>query len=82
MSIAERIDAQAPTDPQLAFVARLCEERGYPMPAVYSRRDASLLIDEIRAGLYVPPEWYDAAGAFANGESAYDPHGYDEDVPF
>lgn len=57
----------APTDAQLSYVATLCRERGFPVPAVYSKQHASLLIDEIRDGQYVPEEW-----------RAYD----DEDIPF
>lgn len=48
---------EAPTDAQLAFVAKLCDEKGYPKPAVYSKQHASILIDEIRSGRYSPPEW-------------------------
>lgn len=47
----------APADAQLGYIAALCEERGYPMPAVHSKTEASLLIDEIRRGAYRPPEW-------------------------
>ena len=55
MSAPLRIEA--PTDAQIGFVARLCEERGFPMPPVCSKQDASILIDEIRTGLYWPAEW-------------------------
>jgi hypothetical protein len=48
---------EAPTDAQLDFVRKLCAEKGYPQPAVYSKQHASLLIEEIRAGQYNPPEW-------------------------
>ena len=47
----------APTDAQLGYIASLCEEKGYPQPAVYSKQHASLLIEEIRRGAYRPPEW-------------------------
>jgi hypothetical protein len=58
-NVSGLLRVEAPTDPQLALVARLCEERGYPQPAVYSKTDAGLLIDEIRTGMYRPPEWDD-----------------------
>jgi len=47
----------APKDAQLGFVAKLCEEKGYPVPPVYSKMHASILITEIRSGEYRPPEW-------------------------
>ena len=50
---------EAPTDAQLAYIADLCAEKGYPQPAVYSKQHASILIDEIRSGQYSPPEWDD-----------------------
>ncbi len=51
------LTVEAPTDAQLDFVRTLCTEKGYPMPAVHSKQEASLLIDEIRSGVYRPPEW-------------------------
>lgn len=48
---------EAPTDPQLAFIRELCRERGYLMPPVHSKQEASILIDEIRSGAYPPPDW-------------------------
>lgn len=50
----------APSDAQLACVRDMCAERGYPMPPVYSRTDASWIIDAIRTGAYYPPEWADS----------------------
>lgn len=47
----------APTDAQLDYLASLCEERGYPMPAVHSKHEASLVIGEILRREYRPPEW-------------------------
>lgn len=49
----------APTDAQLGYIAALAWEKGYPMPVVYSKQHASLIIDEIRTGAYRPPEWAD-----------------------
>lgn len=50
----------APTDAQLAFIKERARAAGFPMPAVHSKTEASLLIDEIRAGTYSPPEWDEA----------------------
>jgi hypothetical protein len=36
---------EAPTDAQLDFVTKLCEEKGYPKPAVYSKQHASIELD-------------------------------------
>jgi len=63
----ELLRCETPTDAQLSYVAVLCRERGFPVPAVYSKQHTSLLIGEIRDGRYVPEEWLD-----------YD----DSDVPF
>lgn len=49
----------APTDAQLGYIAALAFEKGYPMPVVYSKTHASILIDEIRSGSYRPPGWAD-----------------------
>ena len=49
----------APTDAQLGYIAALCEERGYPMPPVHSKTEASLIIGELLARTYRPPEWAD-----------------------
>lgn len=57
----------APADAQLGYIASLCDGKGYPRPAVYSKQHASILIEEMRSGAYRPPEW-----------AEYD----DEDVPF
>jgi hypothetical protein len=46
----------APTDAQLDYIRNLCEERGYPMPAVHSKQEASLLIGELLRREY-RPEW-------------------------
>lgn len=48
--------ADAPTDAQIAFVASLAREHGYPVPPVYSKQHASLLIEELRAGRYAPDD--------------------------
>jgi hypothetical protein len=48
---------EAPTDAQLDYIRELCRARGYLMPAVHSKTEASLLIDEIRSDRYAPPEW-------------------------
>lgn len=50
---------EAPTDAQLAFIKTLADERGYPQPAVYSKQHASILIGELQARTYRPPEWAD-----------------------
>ena len=68
---------EAPTDGQIYFIQRLCEERAYPMAVVYSKTDASILIDELRTGLYWPPEWREAESDESD-ESEWD----DDDVPF
>ena len=57
--MSERVTIVAPTDPQLDYIASLCEERGYPMPAVHSKTEASLLIGELLRREYRPPEWAD-----------------------
>ena len=45
----------APTDPQLAYIATLCERNGFPPPeAVYSSREASEIITALRTGNYDP----------------------------
>jgi hypothetical protein len=51
---------EVPTDAQLGYLAQLCRENGFPVAVVYSKQDASITIDEIRAGTYEPPEWDDA----------------------
>lgn len=58
----------APSDAQLAYIAGLCEERGFPMPAVHSKQEASLIIGEILNRTYRPPEWAD--------------EDYEDEVPF
>lgn len=50
---------EAPTDPQLAFIAKLCAEHGWPFPeAVHSKTEASAIIDRIRAGTYRAEDYY------------------------
>ncbi len=45
--------SEAPTDPQLAYIARLCADRDLETPeAVYSKAEASEIISRIRAGTY------------------------------
>jgi hypothetical protein len=46
------------------------------MPAVYSKTHASLLIDDIRSGLYYPPEWVE------DDAEDFSPSFGPEDVPF
>ena len=56
----------APTDAQLDYVRSLCDERGFAMPAVYSKAHASILIGELLRREYHPPEWAE----------------YEDEVPF
>ncbi len=72
---------EAPTDAQLDFVARLCNEHGYPQPAVYSKLHAGLLIDAIQAGQYCPPEWNDDFPVDGD-PGRFGADAYAEDVPF
>ena len=68
MSATESI--VAPTDAQLAYIASLCRERGWPPPeAVHSKREASAIIEAIRASTYRPDDYAPAVDTF-------------EDVPF
>ncbi len=44
---------EAPTDAQLNYIAKLCEDRQVLLPeAVYSKTEASAIIDRLRAGTY------------------------------
>jgi hypothetical protein len=61
----------APTDPQLAFIRKLCEEQGWQFPdAVASKDEAGRIIDEMRACTYRAEDY---AYPFAD---------YSEDEPF
>lgn len=53
------LTVEAPTDPQLDYIRSLCEERGFPLPVVWSKQHASELIEQLRAREYHPPEWRD-----------------------
>lgn len=45
----------APSDAQLAFIAKLCHEQGWDFPpAVHSMQEASAIIDAMRASTYRP----------------------------
>lgn len=50
------LQTRPPSDLQLTTIARMCAERGLPMPAVHSSTEASLLIDEIPKREYHPTE--------------------------
>ena len=64
------LDVIAPTDPQLAYIAALCQERELPMPgAVASKQEASRIIEELRQHRYDPANY------------AY-PFAWQQDVPF
>ena len=48
----------APTDAQLAYIGKLCAERDLePPPAVYSKAEASLIIDALMQGRYDVGDW-------------------------
>jgi len=57
--MSDRVTIVAPTHEQLARIESLCEGKGFPLPAVYSKRHASLIIRAILAGSYRPPDWAD-----------------------
>lgn len=60
---------EAPTDAQLDYIASLCAYRNCPTPeAVYSKAEASVIIDRLRAGTYRADDY----------ALTYD----DDDVPF
>lgn len=44
----------APTDAQLGYIADLCAKQGWPMPPVYSSREASEIITALRTGTFAP----------------------------
>ena len=48
------LTVEAPTDPQLDYIRSLCEERGFPLPVVWSKQHASELIEQA-AGPRVSP---------------------------
>ena len=54
----------APTDAQLAYLKKLCDERGLPPAVVYSKKHASEVIDAILDRTWRPPEWGDDAVPF------------------
>jgi hypothetical protein len=61
----------APTDPQLAFIRKLCAEQGWQFPdAIASMAEAGRIIDEMKASTYRPEDY---AYPFAD---------YSEEVPF
>lgn len=48
----------APTDPQLAMIARLCAEQGWQPPeAVHSKAEASEIISAMLASTYDPARY-------------------------
>jgi len=56
---------EAPTDAQLDYIAGLCADRGLVFPAaVYSKAEASEIIDAIRQGRYDPDAYDPAAVPF------------------
>jgi len=55
----DRVTIVAPTDAQLSYIESLCEQKGFPLPAVYSKHHASLIISAILSGDYRPPDWTD-----------------------
>lgn len=67
---------QAPTDAQLAYIASLCREQGWPLAAaVHSKTEASIIIGAIQASTY---RWEDYLPASL---MPLDDDDY-EDVPF
>lgn len=49
------IRSEAPTDAQLATITRMCHERGiYRLVIVYSKQDASQIIDALIANEFDP----------------------------
>jgi len=47
----------APTDAQLGYIASLCREHGVPQPVVYSKQEATEIIDAMRTGRYDPERY-------------------------
>lgn len=48
---------EAPSDAQLALITRLCHERGiWRLVIVYSKQDASGIIDALKADAFDPAE--------------------------
>jgi hypothetical protein len=77
---------EPPSDDQLSFITRLCEERGLPAPAPASKLEATLLIHEILNRTYRPLEWdyHDETPADRETE-ALAKHSldvYEPDIPF
>ncbi len=83
----------APSDAQLAFIAKLCQEQGWTRPeAVHSKTEASEIIDRMRASTYrhedyaVTPPWTADEVYFEDDDEDYAVTppwtADDEDVPF
>lgn len=47
----------APTDAQLRYIADLAAKQGWPLPVVYSSREASEIITALRTGTYNPERY-------------------------
>ena len=47
----------APTDAQLGYIASLCREHNLPQPVVYSKQEATEIIDAMRTGRYDPERY-------------------------
>lgn len=58
---------EAPTDAQLDYIRDLCRKADVPTPdAIYSRQEASVIIEQLRAGRYNWREYAHESGVLHN----------------
>lgn len=52
------LTVEAPTDAQLRVISTMCRERNVPIPdVIYSKQEARLIFDELKAGTYDPERY-------------------------